>query len=183
MPAGPIMVWIRSVVTAAVISSPDRATRLINMRRSFVLFILSLILLSGCGFFGSPTPAETETPLPSETLTATPSPTASNTPTPTVTSTNTSTPTPSVTPTVTFTPTPELTARLIWPRAMFGPGDVTWRDYTCPQEGQRLACEFEYRKDSSFNCYVGGTCYDACGWFYSVDTIPPGVNEFSGPCW
>ncbi len=119
----------------------------------------------------------TDTPFPTDT----PTPMPSDTPSPT--STRTETPTPTQTPTETVTPTVALTARLIWPRAKFGPEHVSWRDGTCPQEGQKLSCVFEYRKDSSLNCYVGATCYDACGWFYSVNTIPPGVEEFSGPCW
>lgn len=154
------------------------------MKKIKRLLILSLVLLAGCGLAKpkpTATPLHSDTPLPSNTATKTPSPTLTETPT--LTATRTETPTPSMTPTETFTPTPELTARLIWPRAFFGPADVTWRDFSCPQEGQRLSCEFEYRKDEHRNCYVGGTCYDACGWFYSVDTIPSGVEEYSGPCY
>lgn len=148
------------------------------MIKRFAFFVLALATLVGCS--PKPTPAPTATLTP----TALPTSTATNTvtPTPTQTPTSTQTPTPSQTPTETVTPTLALTARLIWPRAWFTPADVTWRNYTCPQEGQKLSCEFEYRKDSQ-GCYVGATCYDACGWFYSVDTIPPGVEEFSNPCW
>lgn len=153
------------------------------MKKTIVVFGFFLFVLTACGLRkAAPTatlpPSETQPP--SATASFTPSPTMTETPT--QTPTETETPTPSVTPTETSTPTPELTARLIWPRAMFGPGDVTWRDYSCPLEGQKLSCEFEYRKDGN-NCYVGATCYDACGWFYSVNTIPPGVDEFSGPCY
>lgn len=123
------------------------------------------------------TPLPSETPKPSETPTLLPSDTPSPSPS------ATQTPLPTETPTETVTPTVALTARLIWPRAKFGPEHVSWRSGTCPQEGQKISCVFEYRKDSSLNCYVGGTCYDACGWFYSINTIPPGVEEFSGPCW
>ena len=147
-------------------------------KASSILFVV--LLTAACGAKAPPEPTVTATP--SEVPTATASSTPTQTPTLTPTSTRTETPTPSHTPTETVTPTLELTARLIWPRAWFSPADVTWRDYTCPQEGERLSCEFEYRKDSQ-GCYVGATCYDACGWFYSVDTIPPGVEEFSNPCW
>ncbi len=146
-----------------------------------LLFALSfLLLLASCGMRATPEPTATLTPSDSPTSTATS--TATQTPTLTPTETPTETPTPSQTPTETVTPTVALTARLIWPRAWFTPADVTWRNNTCPQEGQKLNCEFEYRKDSR-GCYVGATCYDACGWFYSVNTIPPGVVEFSDPCW
>lgn len=143
-----------------------------------VIFVV--VLLAGCGAKATPEPTASPTPPDTPTATATNTPTL--TPTLTPTETPTETPTPSQTPTETVTPTLELTARLIWPRAWFSPADVVWRDYTCPLEGEWLSCEFEYRKDGQ-GCYVGATCYDACGWFYSVDTIPPGVEEFSDPCW
>ena len=149
------------------------------IKRNLSIFLV-LLFLAGCGTKTTPEPSATptSTEIPTATASSTPTQTATLTPT----ETPTETPTPSQTPTETVTPTLELTARLIWPRAWFSPADVTWRNYTCPLEGDRLNCEFEYRKDSQ-GCYVGATCYDACGWFYSVDTIPPGVEEFSGPCW
>jgi hypothetical protein len=149
------------------------------IKRIFLVFLV-LVLLTGCGTKATPEP--TATPVLTEVPTATATNTPPQTPTLTPSQTPTETPTPSQTPTETPTPTPELTARLIWPRAWFSPADVVWRNFTCPLEGESLSCEFEYRKDSQ-GCYVGATCYDACGWFYSVNTIPPGVEEFSGPCW
>ncbi len=150
------------------------------MIKRILSVFLVLLFLAGCGAKATPEPSTTPTSTEVPTATATNTPTQTATLTPTETPTET--PTPSQTPTETVTPTLELTARLIWPRAWFSPADVTWRNFTCPHEGEKLNCEFEYRKDSQ-NCYVGATCYDACGWFYSVDTIPPGVEEFSGPCW
>ncbi len=152
------------------------------MLKRFFSGLLVLVLLAGCGLKATPEPTATTTPTELPTVTATASSTPTQTPTLTPTETPTETPTPSQTPTETTTPTPELTARLIWPRAWFSPADVTWRNTNCALAGERLSCEFEYRKDSN-GCYVGATCYDACGWFYSVDTIPPGVEEFSDPCW
>ena len=184
MPAVFIMELIRSNMERALIASAALVIEWKMMKRYIrILILLSAVLaMTGCGL-GKPEPTSTptQTPLPTNTMTYTPSPTLTETPT--MTPTETETPTPTVTPTETVTPTLELTARLIWPRARFGPEDVTWRDFSCPQEGQNLSCEFEYRKDESNNCYVGATCYDACGWFYSVDTIPPGVEEFSQPCY
>jgi len=150
------------------------------MIKRILSVFLVVLFLAGCGAKTTPEPSATPTSTEAPTATATNTPT--QTATLTLTETPTETPTPSQTPTETVTPTLELTARLIWPRAWFSPADVTWRNYTCPLEGERLSCEFEYRKDGQ-GCYVGATCYDACGWFYSVDTIPPDVEEFSAPCW
>ncbi|MGV8049331.1 MAG: hypothetical protein AB2L21_03090 [Anaerolineaceae bacterium] len=150
-----------------------------------LLFLLIfVILLPACSAFSTPIPTDTSTPLPSDTPTATLIPTSTATLTSTPTLEPTQTPTPTVTPTITLTPTLALTERLIWPRANFASGDVIWAPTQtwCALRGENLSCETEYRKDGS-KCYVGHTCYDACGWFYSVDTIPPGVEEFSGPCW
>lgn len=159
--------------------------------RNILLIFLVIAFIAGCApkqdfqatytafweALPSDTPMPSDTPSPSETPTL--EATATLTPSPT----DKMTETPTQTPTETVTPTLALTARLIWPRAKFGPEHVSWREGSCPTEGQRLSCEFEYRKDGQGGCYVGGTCYDDCGWFYSIDTIPPGVEEFSEPCW
>lgn len=157
------------------------------MNPSLIKRLLSLfaaiVALSGCTLLPGPEPSATPLPTLTETATPTPlpSPTASFTPTQTATATLTLTPT--ETPTQTVTPTPEVTARLIWPRALFSPADVVWNtDNNCPLRGENLSCEFEYRRDNQ-GCYVGATCYDACGLFYSIDTIPAGVETFSAPCW
>ncbi len=149
----------------------------------FPLMILA-VLVSACSQPLTPSPTATSVPLPSATPTSAPPPTSTATPTPSPTAEPSQTPTPTDTPTITPTPTLRLTERLIWPRALFAPHNVSWAptESWCALRGEYLSCETEYRKDGS-NCYVGHTCYDACGWFYSVNTIPPGVEEFSGPCW
>jgi hypothetical protein len=75
---------------------------------------------------------------------------------------------------------------LIWPRADYTAADISWAGALtwCPQRGQNLSCETEYRNYSG-QCLVGHTCYDACGWYYSVNTIRHGVGDytFSEACW
>ena len=175
-----------------------------TMVKRISFFILFLILVNACG---ASTPIQptvvqpvvlliTDTPLPTSTL----MPTSTATATATLTVTPTNRPTRTTIPTITSSPTwmaptrdPELgpasggsssgtSGGLIWPRASFSDGDVSWRAGTCAQEGENLTCEIEYRKDSS-KCYVGMSCWDACGWYYSVNTIPAGVTEYSGPCY
>lgn len=81
-------------------------------------------------------------------------------------------------------PTPPMMG-LIWPKAVFTDADIlfagaeTW----CPLRGQNISCETEYRNYEGV-CLVGHTCYDACGWYYSVDTIKSrqGPYTFSEPC-
>jgi len=75
----------------------------------------------------------------------------------------------------------------IWPRADFSDEDVSWAKTppNCPVRGIGLNCEIEYRQYDDNSCRVGMTCYDSCGYYYSVDTIKarPGEFRFSGPCW
>ena len=75
---------------------------------------------------------------------------------------------------------------LIWPRADFTEDDVTWAGGStwCPQRGENITCETEYRNYGG-QCVVGSSCFDACGYYYSVNTIPDNGGEysFSGPCW
>jgi len=85
---------------------------------------------------------------------------------------------------VVATPTPP---GFIWPRADFSPADITW-GYTpanCPVRGINLTCEIEYRRYADNSCLVGMSCFDSCGFYYSVDTIKnkSGSYSFSGPCW
>jgi hypothetical protein len=153
-------------------------------KRSLLLLLASLgLLLSDCSLL--PTPEPTQTPMPTQT--DTPAPTA----TPTYTPTFTQTPTATETPLPTETPTPEPTQTptwgpipgMIWPRATFGPGDVYWGQW-CPSRGMNVTCETEYR-DYGGICTVGMTCYDDCGFYYSVDTIKghTGPYTFTGPCY
>lgn len=130
----------------------------------------------------SVTPTETDAPTSTSTATATHTLTAvpSDTPTASPTATETATPLP---PTPAG-PAPTPYGQLIWPRANFNESQVLWRQTHCAQQGQNLSCEIEYRTDPS-GCYVGMSCYDACGWYYSLDTIPGhvGAEYGSGPCW
>lgn len=75
----------------------------------------------------------------------------------------------------------------IWPRADFSDADISWAKTPpdCPVRGLNLTCETEYRRYDDNSCRVGMTCYDSCGYYYSVDTIKarPGEYKFSGPCW
>lgn len=151
------------------------------MKKFYLALLFALLALNACSPANEPVES---TAMPSplvEMKTFTPSPTSTATATPTITLTliPTASHTPTITPTQTLTPRP--TVGLIWPRAIFSESDVVWRKTYCAQEGQNLSCEMEYRKDWN-GCYVGMTCYDACGWYYSVDTIPPGVEDFSQPC-
>jgi len=51
----------------------------------------------------------------------------------------------------------------------------TW----CPERGQNVNCETEYRSYKGEECIVQ-TCFDACGYYYSYHTCPKGVplSEF-----
>ena len=51
----------------------------------------------------------------------------------------------------------------------------TW----CPERGQNVTCETEYRSYNGEECIVQ-TCFDACGYYYSFHTCPKGVplSEF-----
>lgn len=82
------------------------------------------------------------------------------------------------------TPTPP---GFIWPRANFTTADITWGSTPpgCTIRGVGLTCETEYREYSDGECVVGMSCYDSCGYYYSVNTIDgksgPWVGR--GPCW
>jgi hypothetical protein len=80
-----------------------------------------------------------------------------------------------------------LLAGLIWPRADFTTADVAWGDTPadCSARGINLSCEIEYRRYEDNSCLVGMSCFDSCGYYYSVDTIKSrsGAYTFSGACW
>lgn len=74
-----------------------------------------------------------------------------------------------------------------WPRADFTTDDITWGETPkgCTVRGINLRCETEYRLYEDGVCRVGMSCYDDCGYYYSVNTIDEGVGSyiFSGPCY
>ena len=45
-------------------------------------------------------------------------------------------------------------------------------EFDCPDRGQNVQCEYEYRKYADY-CSTSITCYDACGYYYSIDNLPP----------
>lgn len=160
------------------------------MKKLFVVFIFIILISSACS---APAAVQPTNPEPTVVVvTNTPLPTATQLPTATATATPTVTPTirppknmiPTATQPNTATPgpTPKTTGGLIWPRAHFTEANVSWRMTACANPGKNLSCEMEYRKDNA-GCYIGMSCYDDCGWYYSVNTIPAGVEEFSAPCW
>lgn len=44
--------------------------------------------------------------------------------------------------------------------------------FDCPERGQNVQCEIEYRLYADY-CSTSITCYDACGYYYSIDNLPP----------
>ncbi len=82
------------------------------------------------------------------------------------------------------TPTP---AGFIWPRADFTANDITWAATPpgCTTRGVGLNCETEYREYSDGSCVVGMSCFDSCGYYYSVNTIDGKTGPWvgRGPCW
>ena len=154
------------------------------MKKLFLVFIFIIVISSACSV---PAAVQSTAPNPLVVVhTNTPLPTATDAPTATATATQTATPTirppKDMIPTATLGPTPKTTGGLIWPRAHFTEANVSWRMTACATQGKNLSCEMEYRKDNA-GCYIGMSCFDDCGWYYSVNTIPAGVEEFSGPCW
>jgi hypothetical protein len=83
-------------------------------------------------------------------------------------------------------PTP-VPVGLIWPRADYTAADITWGQNPpgCTERGVNLQCETEYRKYSDGSCLVGMTCWDTCGYYYSVNTIKDKQGDWipSGPCY
>ncbi len=82
------------------------------------------------------------------------------------------------------TPTPY---GFIWPLADFTAADISWGEAPpgCTTRGIGLTCETEYRIYEDGSCLVGMSCYDDCGYYYSVDTIKthPGSYTFTDSCW
>ncbi|MGB4595922.1 MAG: hypothetical protein WBI14_08460 [Anaerolineaceae bacterium] len=48
-------------------------------------------------------------------------------------------------------------------------------EFDCPDRGLNVQCEYEYRKYENL-CTTSITCYDACGYYYSFDNIPAGLD-------
>ena len=49
---------------------------------------------------------------------------------------------------------------------------------SCPARGVNVTCETEYRNNGKGGYCIVATCNDACGYYYSMDTCPPGsVNN------
>ena len=57
-----------------------------------------------------------------------------------------------------------------------GPEAVYYTGNDCPARGTNVWCETEYRQYAS-TCTTSLTCYDACGYYYSFDNIPAGLDE------
>lgn len=161
------------------------------MKKLILVFVFIVLISSACSAPASVQPTNpepvvdvnTNTPLPTATDLPTATATATPTATPTIRPPKIMIPTATMTSTATLDPSQVTVNGLIWPRAHFTEANVSWRSTGCATPGRNLSCEMEYRKDSSGGCYVGASCYDDCGWYYSVNTIPAGVEEFSAPCY
>lgn len=57
-----------------------------------------------------------------------------------------------------------------------GPEAIYFTGNDCPARGTNVWCETEYRQYAS-TCTTSLTCYDACGYYYSFDNIPEGMDE------
>ena len=58
-------------------------------------------------------------------------------------------------------------------------GDAnTW----CPDRGKDVKCEYECRLDDSGSACMIASCYDACGYYFSVDSCPASVQPPFTPC-
>ena len=86
-----------------------------------------------------------------------------------------------------YAPTTPTQDGLIWPRAIFTQSDIYWGTTPpgCTTRGVDLTCEIEYRRYDDGSCLVGMSCFDSCGYYYSVDTIKDKSGEWigTGPCW
>jgi hypothetical protein len=48
-------------------------------------------------------------------------------------------------------------------------------EFDCSDRGLNVQCEYEYRKYTNL-CTTSITCYDACGYYYSIDNIPENMT-------
>ena len=51
------------------------------------------------------------------------------------------------------------------------------RETWCENRGMNVNCETEYRQYDGETC-MASTCYDDCGYYYSIDTCPYNSDEF-----
>jgi hypothetical protein len=56
------------------------------------------------------------------------------------------------------------------------PADLIAAAKACKIRGVGVTCETEYRNSGKSYCTVA-TCVDLCGYYYSVDTCPPGAEK------
>jgi hypothetical protein len=65
------------------------------------------------------------------------------------------------------------------------PRDLAAQAPSCPDRGKNVRGEIEWRKYNGSYCVVA-TCFDACGYYYSMNTCPSGTDhngifQFPGP--
>ena len=64
---------------------------------------------------------------------------------------------------------------VILPTAMPAGDPTTW----CPERGQDVFCETEHRIDKFGNACMVASCFDACGYYYSIHTCPKPWSEYA----
>ena len=64
------------------------------------------------------------------------------------------------------------------------PTDIPVGDLTtwCEDRGKDVKCEYECRLDNSGKACMIASCYDACGYYFSVDSCPADLAAPFTPC-